>query len=140
MEQTEKILEKIKLIKSEKIEEEIQDIVTIDDAIIEDKSYRYKEKIFYDLKSKYKKYLKELKYSTFKSEVDDKVDKYVDSSMKEINTQLGLLKLFLIRIAAIKVVSSNKKDELLTKIYNENDQDKINSLYDELDKLILTLL
>ena len=60
--------------------------------------------------------------------------------MKEINTQLGLLKLFLIRIAAIKVVSSNKKDELLTKIYNENDQDKINSLYDELDKLILTLL
>ena len=140
MEQTEKILEKIKLIKSEKIEEEIQDIVTIDDAIIEDKSYRYKEKIFYDLESKYKKYLKELKYSTFKSEVDDKVDKYVDSSMKEINTQLGLLKLFLIRIAAIKVVSSNKKDELLTKIFNENDQDKINSLYDELDKLILTLL
>ena len=36
MEQTEKILEKIKLIKSEKIEEEIQDIVTIDDAIIEE--------------------------------------------------------------------------------------------------------
>ena len=98
------------------------------------------EKIFYDLENKYKKYLKELKYSTFKYEVDDKVDKYVDSSMKEVNTQLGLLKLFLIRIAAIKVVSSNKKDELLTKIYNENDQDKINSLYDELDKLILTLL
>lgn len=140
MEQTEKILEKIKLIKSDKIEEEIQDIITIDGAIIEDKSYRYKEKIFYDLENKYKKYLKELKYSTFKSEVDDKVDKYVDSSMKEVNTQLGLLKLFLIRIAAIKVVSSNKKDELLTKIYNENDQDKINSLYDELDKLILTLL
>lgn len=140
MEQTEKILEKIKLIKSDKIEEEIQDIITIDGAIIEDKSYRYKEKIFYDLENKYKKYLKELKYSTFKSEVDDKVDKYVDSSMKEVNTQLGLLKLFLIRIAAIKVVSSNKKDELLTKIYNENDQDKINSLYDELDKLMLTLL
>lgn len=140
MEQTEKILEKIKLIKSDKIEEEIQDIITIDDAIIEDKSYRYKAKIFYDLESKYQKYLKELKYSTFKSEVDDKVDKYVDSSIKEVNTQLGLLKLFLIRIAAIKVVSSNKKDELLTKIYNENDQDKINSLYDELDKLILTLL
>ena len=140
MEQTEKILEKIKLIKSDKIEEEIQDIITIDGAIIEDKSYRYKEKIFYDLENKYKKYLKELKYSTFKSEVDDKVDKYVDSSMKEVNTQLGLLKLFLIRIVAIKVVSSNKKDELLIKIYNENDQDKINSLYDELDKLILTLL
>ena len=47
MEQTEKILEKIKLIKSDKIEEEIQDIITIDGAIIEDKSYRYKEKIFY---------------------------------------------------------------------------------------------
>ena len=140
MEQTEKILEKIKLIKSDKIEEEIQDIITIDGAIIEDKSYRYKEKIFYDLENKYKKYLKELKYSTFKYEADDKVDKYVDSSMKEVNTQLGLLKLFLIRIAAIKVVSSNKKDELLTKIYNENDQDKINGLYDELDKLILTLL
>ena len=96
MEQTEKILEKIKLIKSDKIEEEIQDIITIDGAIIEDKSYRYKEKIFYDLENKYKKYLKELKYSTFKYEVDDKVDKYVDSSMKEVNTQLGLLKLFLI--------------------------------------------
>ena len=104
MEQTEKILEKIKLIKSDKIEEEIQDIITIDGAIIEDKSYRYKEKIFYDLENKYKKYLKELKYRTFKYEVDDKVDKYVDSSMKEVNTQLGLLKLFLIRIADRKSV------------------------------------
>src|SRR5699024_6648115 len=103
MEKSEEVLEKIKEIKDTKINEIVKDIILIDGAIVED-DVNYKEKNIFLLEKKYKDELDKLFYNIVKKDVKEKVDENVESRKKYYNTKLGTIKVFLIRIAGIKVL------------------------------------
>ena len=125
MEQTEEIYKKIKENDSKEIRDVLKDIVLIDGAIVEEKDLEYKKKTYSNLESKYYTKLYKLKYYSFQERVDDKLDKYIDSSLKEANTNLGVLKLFLIRIAALELVRNDELKEVLDKIYKEENHKRV---------------
>ena len=118
MEQTEEILKKIKAINSDEVKDILKDIVIIDGAIVQEDNLKYKEKVYQEIKNKYYKKLIELKFEIFKECLNEKLDNYVDSNKKDINSQIGLLKLFLIRIAALEIVNSQKINEII-KVWNK---------------------
>ena len=140
MEQTEEILKKIKAINSDEVKDILKDIVIIDGAIVQEDNLKYKEKVYQEIKNKYYKKLIELKFEIFKEYLNEKLDNYVDSNKKDINSQIGLLKLFLIRIAALEIVNSQKINEIIKLLNNEVKYGKIKELYDNLDNEILKAL
>ena len=140
MEQTEEILKKIKAINSDEVKDILKDIVIIDGAIVQEDNLKYKEKVYQEIKNKYYKKLIELKFEIFKECLNEKLDNYVDSNKKDINSQIGLLKLFLIRIAALEIVNSQKINEIIKLLNNEVKYRKIKELYDNLDNEILKAL
>lgn len=137
MEQTEEIYKKIKENDSKEIRDVLKDIVLIDGAIVEEKDLEYKKKTYSNLESKYYTKLYKLKYYSFQERVDDKLDKYIDSSLKEANTNLGVLKLFLIRIAALELVRNDELKEILDKIYKEENHKRVKDYYEQLDRILL---
>lgn len=137
MEQTEELLEKIKANNSQLNRDILKDIIAIDGAIVEEDSLNYKEKIYKSIEDKYSKELEQMKYNLYQEELNEKIDEYVESNKKDINTNMGLLKLFLIRIAAIKDISNNKTKEILNSISNSNKFDEIKQLYENLDEQLL---
>ena len=140
MEQTEEILKKIKAINSDEVKDILKDIVIIDGAIVQEDNLKYKEKVYQEIKNKYYKKLIELKFEIFKEYLNEKLDNYVDSNKKDINSQIGLLKLFLIRIAALEIVKTQKTNEIIKLLNNEVKYRKIKELYDNLDNEILKVL
>ena len=50
---------------------------------------------------------------------------------------MGLLKLFLIRIAAFEVVDNKKIEDKLNKLNEENSIKNIKQLYEEIDSILL---
>ena len=140
MEQTEEILKKIKAINSDEVKDILKDIVIIDGAIVQEDNLKYKEKVYQEIKNKYYKKLIELKFEIFKECLNEKLDNYVDSNKKDINSQIGLLKLFLIRIAALEIVKTQKTNEIIKLLNNEVKYRKIKELYDNLDDEILKAL
>ena len=137
MEQTEEIYKKIKENDSKEIRDVLKDIVLIDGAIVEEKDLEYKKKTYSNLESKYYTKLYKLKYYSFQERVDDKLDKYIDSSLKEANTNLGVFKLFLIRIAALELVRNDELKEVLDKIYKEENHKRVKDYYEQLDRILL---
>lgn len=137
MEQTEEIYNKIKENDSEEIRDTLKDIIIIDGAIVEQDDLKHKEKVYSDLLNKYYTKLNELKYYLYEEKVEDKVEEYVDSANKDINTMLGLLKLFLIRIAAFELVDNKELEHVLKQIYEENSIKEIKKLYDKIDSILL---
>ncbi|MGN1012244.1 MAG: hypothetical protein ACI4ON_00215 [Clostridia bacterium] len=140
MEQTEEILKKIKAINSDEVKDILKDIVIIDGAIVQEDNLKYKEKVYQEIKNKYYKKLMKLKFEIFKEYLNEKLDNYVDSTKKDINSQIGLLKLFLIRIAALEIVNTQKINEIIKLLNNEVKYRKIKELYDNLDDEILKTL
>ena len=140
MEQTEEILKKIKAINSDEVKDILKDIVIIDGAIVQEDNLKYKEKVYQEIKNKYYKKLIELKFEIFKEYLNEKLDNYVDSNKKDINSQIGLLKLFLIRIAALEIVKTQKTNEIIKLLNKEVKYRKIKELYDNLDNEILKAL
>lgn len=137
MEQTEELLEKIKANNSQLNRDILKDIIAIDGAIVEEDSLNYKEKIYKSIEDRYSKELEQMKYHLYQEELNEKIDEYVENNKKDINTNMGLLKLFLIRIAAIKDISNNKTKEILNSISNSNKFDEIKQLYENLDEQLL---
>lgn len=137
MEQTEEIYKRIKEIDSKDIRDILKDIILIDGAIVEENILNYKQKKYNDLESKYYTKLHRLKYYSFQERVDDKIDKYVESTAKEINTNLGVLKLFLIRIAALELVKNDEINNILDSIYREENHKRVKDLYEQLDRILL---
>lgn len=137
MEQTEEIYKKIKEIDTEEIRDILKDIIIIDGAIVEEDNLKYKEKVYSDLENKYYNKLTELKYYLYQDKLEDKVEKYVDSPKKDINTMIGLLKLFLIRIAAFEVVDNKELKSMLSKVNEENSIKNIKQLYEKIDSILL---
>lgn len=140
MEQTEELLEKIKANNSQINKEVLKDIIAIDGAIVQEESLNYKEKIYKNMENKYSVKLDEMKYYIFQEKLDKKLDEYVESNKKDINTNLGLLKLFLIRIAAIEDVNGKEIEEIVKTISSEESYLKIKDLYENLDKQLLKSL
>ena len=137
MEQTEEIYKRIKEIDSKDIRDILKDIILIDGAIVEENILDYKQKKYNDLESKYYTKLHRLKYYSFQERADDKIDKYVESTAKEINTNLGVLKLFLIRIAALELVKNDEINNILDSIYREENHKRVKDLYEQLDIILL---
>ncbi len=134
MEKSEEVLEKIKEIKDTKINEIVKDIILIDGAIVED-DVNYKEKNIFLLEKKYKDELDKLFYNIVKKDVKEKVDENVESRKKYYNTKLGTIKVFLIRIAGIKVLGQK---DILSDFYfkDREDKDKVYKILEKLDKFL----
>lgn len=137
MEQEEIIYEKIKEINSEKSRDILKDIIVIDGAIVQEDNLEYKEKVYKDIENKYFVKLGELKYYIFYERLEYKTNNYIENQNKSINTSMGLLKLFLIRIAAIDIVDKQEIKDIIDKIIVEDRYKKIKEHYEELDKLLL---
>lgn len=134
MEKSEEVLEKIKEIKDTKINEIVKDIILIDGAIVED-DVNYKEKNIFLLEKKYKDELDKLFYNIVKEDVKEKVDENVESRKKYYNTKLGTIKVFLIRIAGIKVLGQK---DILSDFYfkDKEDKDKVYKILEKLDEFL----
>ena len=134
MEKSEEVLEKIKEIKDTKINEIVKDIILIDGAIVED-DVNYKEKNIFLLEKKYKDELDKLFYNIVKKDVKEKVDENVESRKKYYNTKLGTIKVFLIRIAGIKVLGQK---DIFSDFYfkDREDKDKVYKILEKLDKFL----
>ncbi len=134
MEKSEEVLEKIKEIKDTKINEIVKDIILIDGAIVED-DVNYKEKNIFLLEKKYKDELDKLFYNIVKKDVKEKVDENVESRKKYYNTKLGTIKVFLIRIAGIKVLGQK---DILSDFYfkDKEDKDKVYKILEKLDEFL----
>ena len=134
MEKSEEVLEKIKEIKDTKINEIVKDIILIDGAIVED-DVNYKEKNIFLLEKKYKDELDKLFYNIVKKDVKEKVDENVESRKKYYNTKLGTIKVFLIRIAGIKVLGQK---DILSDFYfkDREDKDKVYKILEKLDEFL----
>ncbi len=137
MEQTEEILKKIRENNSEEIRDVLKDIIIIDGAIVQRDNLKYKEKVYSDLENKYYTKLNELKYYLYEEIVEDKIDEYVDSANKDINTMMGLLKLFLIRIAAFNLVDNKELNKELDKLYEETRIEEVRKIYEKIDSILL---
>ncbi len=137
MEQSEEIYKKIKEYDLEENNEMIKNIISIDGAIVQESSLGFKQKLYTDLENKYYIELSKLKYYTFVEKVKEKNDDFVDSEAKRINTLLGMLKLFFIRIAAFNIVKDKEITELKQKISKEDKYKELNDLYEKVDYKLL---
>ena len=95
----------------------------------------YKEKNIFLLEKKYKDELDKLFYNIVKKDVKEKVDENVESRKKYYNTKLGTIKVFLIRIAGIKVLGQK---DILSDFYfkDREDKDKVYKILEKLDKFL----
>ena len=136
MDKVDNLYNKLQEIDNKKINGILKDIIVIDGAIVQDSNLEYKKDIYLTINEKYKNELRKLKYEKVISIVDEKVDEYVESNIKEINTILGTLKTMLIRLAGINLYSEDKINEILSKIEKEDKKEQIYKLYEKLDNEI----
>lgn len=136
MDKVDNLYNKLQEFDNKKINGILKDIIVIDGAIVQDSNLEYKKDIYLTINEKYKNELRKLKYEKVISIVDEKVDEYVESNIKEINTILGTLKTMLIRLAGINLYSEDKINEILSKIEKEDKKEQIYKLYEKLDNEI----
>lgn len=116
----------------------LKDIVLIDGAIVENKDNDYKKKIFDSLEEKYREILDARLYYKIKDVVDSKTSE--NNREKEINTLLGNLKIWIIRIAALDYYKDNTIEEVFEKIKDEKDIEKIYKALDNIDTRLLKVI
>ena len=136
MDKVDNLYNKLQEFDNKKVNGILKDIIVIDGAIVQDSNLEYKRDIYLTINEKYKNELRKLKYDKIISIVDEKVDEYVESNIKEINTILGTLKTMLIRLAGINLYSGDKINEILSKIEKEDKKEQIYKLYEKLDNEI----
>lgn len=136
MDKVDNLYNKLQEFDNKKINGILKDIIVIDGAIVQELNLEYKRDIYLTINEKYKNELRKLKYEKVISIVDEKVDEYVKSNIKEINTILGTLKTMLIRLAGINLYSGDKINEILSKIEKEDKKEQIYKLYEKLDNEI----
>lgn len=111
--------------------EEIRNI----DNSIKEKDIDLKKKVLLDIEDKYKEILDARGYYKIKNMVDAKT--YMVNNEKELNTLLGNLKVWIVRIAYLE----NNQNEEINKIYSniekEKDIEKIYKLLDKADSLMI---
>ena len=140
MEGLEKIYEKLKDSDNDIIRDILKDIVIIDGAIAQSGNEKYKQKVCSDIEKRYSEYLEKLKYNITISEAQDTLDSLEASDKKDINTRLGFLKIFLVRICAIKNINDKSVIKIVSDLENEDKFEEIKEIYIKLDKKILELM
>ncbi len=143
MEQKVDLLEKVKHNITDENKEIIKDLISINGALVDNSEVLdldKKERLYKDLEKKYYLILSKLKYYSFVSKVEKKVEKFVESDQKSINSLLGTLKMFLTRIAAFSVVEDKRVIELKSEIAKEDNYKKLIKLYEELDSILIEKL
>ncbi len=136
MENIDELYDLIKSSKSEETRDIIKDIVILD-GIILGEDIKEKEKCLKDLESKYGSILDELLYFKTKSVVDTKTMENDVDYIKKINTILGNLKNWLIRIAGIELAGKDKVEVYFEKLKEKENLRKIDKILVEIDKEII---
>ncbi len=143
MEQKVDLLEKVKHNITDENKEIIKDLISINGALVDNNEVLDSEKkeiLYNKLEKKYYLILSKLKYYSFVTKVEKKVEKFVESEQKSINSLLGTLKMFLTRIAAFSIVEDKRVIELKSEIAKEDNYKKLVKLYEELDSILIESL
>lgn len=136
MENIDELYDLVKAIKSEETRDIIKDVVILD-GIILGENIKEKENCLKDLESKYGSILDELLYFKTKSVVDTKTMENDVDYIKKINTILGNLKNWLIRIAGIELAGKDKVEVYFEKLKEKESLRKIDKILVEIDKEII---
>lgn len=136
MENIDELYDLIKKYKKDNIRDIIKDIIILDGAIVGD-DIKEKEDCLKLLESKYGSILDELFYFKTKSVVDTKTMEKNTEYIKEINTTLGNLKNWLIRIAGIELIGRGKVEIYFEKLKEKENLRKIDKVLVEIDKEII---
>ncbi len=112
----------------------IMDIELIDNVIV-DKEDKRKKELLFNLEKKYEESLNARQYFKIKGLVATKT--YMVNNEKELNTLLGNLKVWLVRIAYLEKKENDEINKIYNKIAEEKDKDKIYKYLDKADGLML---
>ena len=126
--------DKIYYILSQKAPKLYEDIIVIDGAI-EQINVKYKKEVLRRLEGRYYITLNRLKYNLYNKKIDKKIQRDIISLKKALNTKLGTLKLFLTRAAILTFVDRYELEEIIEKIYEENNVAILDEYFAKLDEV-----
>ena len=126
--------DKIYYILSQKAPKLYEDIIVIDGAI-EQINVEYKKEVLRRLEGWYYITLNRLIYNLYNKKIDKKIQRDIISLKKALNTKLGTLKLFLTRAAILTFVDRYELEEIIEKIYEENNVSVLDEYFAKLDEL-----
>ena len=126
--------DKIYYILSQKAPKLYEDIIAIDGAI-EQINVEYKKEVLRKLEGRYYITLNRLKYNLYNKKIDKRIQRDIYSLKKALNTKLGTLKLFLTRAAILTFVDRYELEEIIEKIYEENNVSILDEYFAKLDEL-----
>ena len=111
-----------------------EDILLIDGAI-EQINVEYKKEILKKFKNKYSIKLNKLKYYLYDYKIEKKIEKDIISLKKALNTKLGTLKLFMIRVSMISLIDKYELETLLEQIAQEDNIKELDKYLARIDEI-----
>ena len=127
-------LDKIYFVLSQKNPKIYEDILLIDGAI-EQINVEYKKEILKKFKNKYSIKLNKLKYYLYDYKIEKKIEKDIISLKKALNTKLGTLKLFMIRVSMISLIDKYELETLLEQIAQEDNIKELDKYLARIDEI-----
>jgi|GEM_PF-7072488 len=127
-------LDKVYFVLSQKTPSIYEDIILIDGAI-EQINIEYKKEILRRFENKYYIQLNKLKYYMYNKKIEKRIEKDIISLKRELNTKLGTLKLFIIRIGTTSIVEKYELENILEKIAQEEKIEKLDEYFVKLDDI-----
>ena len=127
-------LDKIYFVLSQKNPKVYEDILLIDGAI-EQINVEYKKEILKKFKNKYSIKLKKIKYYLYDYKIEKKIEKDIISLKKALNTKLGTLKLFMIRVSMISLIDKYELETLLEQIAQEDNIKELDKYLARIDEI-----
>lgn len=127
-------LDKIYFVLSQKNPKVYEDILLIDGAI-EQINVEYKKEILKKFKNKYSIKLNKLKYYLYDYKIEKKIEKDIISLKKALNTKLGTLKLFMIRVSMISLIDKYELETLLEQIAQEDNIKELDKYLARIDEI-----
>ena len=127
-------LDKIYFVLSQKNQKVYEDILLIDGAI-EQINVEYKKEILKKFKNKYSIKLNKIKYYLYDYKIEKKIEKDIISLKKALNTKLGTLKLFMIRVSMISLIDKYELETLLEQIAQEDNIKELDKYLARIDEI-----
>ena len=127
-------LDKIYFVKKKKNPKVYEDILLIDGAI-EQINVEYKKEILKKFKNKYSIKLNKIKYYLYDYKIEKKIEKDIISLKKALNTKLGTLKLFMIRVSMISLIDKYELETLLEQIAQEDNIKELDKYLARIDEI-----
>ncbi len=127
-------LDKIYFVLSQKNPKVYEDILLIDGAI-EQINVEYKKEILKKFKNKYSIKLNKIKYYLYDYKIEKKIEKDIISLKKALNTKLGTLKLFMIRVSMISLIDKYELETLLEQIAQEDNIKELDKYLARIDEI-----